>query len=116
MRYTLDGVNEFIEGTSKGYSLNIGRKSFELFVVYHHDKFYAYENHCPHTGVNLNWQPDQFLDITEQQIQCSTHGALFRISDGLCQWGPCLGQRLQPLDIDVQDDMLILIYKDSADS
>lgn len=114
MRYVLAGINEFTEATSKGYTVNIDQKFIELFVVCHQEKYYAYENHCPHTGINLNWQPDQFLDITEQQIQCSTHGALFRITDGLCEWGPCLGQRLRPLELEIQNENLILIYKDAS--
>ena len=110
MRHRLGPVSALSAGSSKAYTLNINDKLLNLFVVHYHGKFYAYENHCPHTGIELNWQPDQFLDITGQRIQCATHGALFRINDGLCEWGPCLGQRLRPLTIDVQNDELILIH------
>lgn len=109
MHYVLGCLSEFNEKTSKSFSLNINQKSLSLFVIRHNDEFFAYENSCPHTGVNLNWQPDQFLDITEQHIQCSTHGALFRINDGVCEWGPCLGQRLRSLTIDIHEGDLILV-------
>lgn len=97
------------EGTSKSYTVTYGDNTLELFVIHHGGRYYAYENHCPHTGVSLNWQPDQFLDITEQHIQCATHGALFRIEDGLCEWGPCLGKQLRPLAIEARDGQLILL-------
>lgn len=96
------------EGKSKNFTLTRCDSPFEFFVINFHGQFYAYENHCPHTGINLNWQADQFLDITEQRIQCSTHGALFRITDGLCEWGPCVGKSLRPLIVKNMDGQLIL--------
>lgn len=112
MHYTLGKASELKENHSKGYTLSINNRQLSLFVVHSGGKFYAYENHCPHTGVNLNWQPDQFLDITEQHIQCATHGALFRIEDGLCEWGPCLGQGLRHLNIEVKNGELVLVYNE----
>lgn len=109
MQHRLGGTNEIEEGKSKAYTITINHKAISLLVVHHLGKFYAYKNHCPHTGINLNWQPDQFLDITEQYIQCSTHGALFRIENGLCEWGPCLGQHLQSLTIAAKDGALFLV-------
>jgi nitrite reductase/ring-hydroxylating ferredoxin subunit len=42
----------------------------------------------------LEWQADEFLDIDATMIQCSSHGALFKIEDGECLLGPCQGQSL----------------------
>jgi len=53
---------------------------------------------CPHRGVPLEWQPDQFLDPSASLIQCATHGALFLIESGECVAGPCAGQFLTALD------------------
>ncbi len=69
-------------------------------------EIFAYENSCPHTGVQLNWQPDQFLDITGHFIQCGVHGALFQIYDGRCIRGPCLGQSLRTLQLNVSDGVI----------
>ncbi|AZE19538.1 Rieske 2Fe-2S family protein [Pseudomonas chlororaphis subsp. aureofaciens] len=57
-------------------------------------KVYVYTNRCPHRGVALEWQPDQFLDPSASLIQCATHGALFLIENGECVAGPCAGQSL----------------------
>ena len=63
----------------------------------------AYLNRCPHTGVGLEWVPDRFLDPSGRFLQCATHGALFRIEDGRCVAGPCTGDRLEPLAVEVVD-------------
>ncbi|MBL1141343.1 MAG: Rieske 2Fe-2S domain-containing protein [Proteobacteria bacterium] len=65
------------------------------FLVYHENSVYSYRNRCPHTGVNLDWNPHQFLDNNNDYIQCSTHGALFIIKNGKCLRGPCVGDQLQ---------------------
>ena len=49
---------------------------------------YFYLNRCPHRGIPLEWQPDQFLDSSASLIQCATHGALFLIESGECIAGP----------------------------
>ena len=57
----------------------------------------ALEDRCPHRGVGLEWQPDQFLDPSNSLIQCATHGALFLIESGECVAGPCEGEWLEAL-------------------
>ena len=79
-----------------------------IFVVHHQHRFYAYRNHCPHLGLELNWQPDQFLTVDGSLIQCATHGALFLIDSGECVSGSCSGQALQPVAITIDNDRLCL--------
>lgn len=69
------------------------------FVVKVRGQLHAYVNSCPHTGVPLNWLPDQFLDYSGELIQCALHGAQFRPGDGYCVWGPCQGQSLKSLPV-----------------
>ena len=92
-------------GNAKEFSLNIDHNSVDIFILHSSQFFFAYLNKCPHTGVTLNWQPDQFFDIDNRFIQCSTHGALFQINDGYCVRGPCVGAKLQslPLKIDANE-------------
>ena len=63
----------------------------------------AYINSCPHTGINLEWQEDQFLDMDNMFIQCSTHDALFEIDTGVCVAGPCVGDQLQAVELVIED-------------
>jgi nitrite reductase/ring-hydroxylating ferredoxin subunit len=90
---------------AKGFTLN-GR---DLVAVHHNGRFFVYENRCPHRGVPLEWQPDQFLDYEANFIQCSTHGALFKIDTGECIAGPCHGQALTAIACKQIDGQLVLI-------
>lgn len=83
-----------INASSRGFDLG-GQK---IFAVRREGHVYAYLNRCPHRGVPLEWQPDQFLDASNSLIQCATHGALFLIESGECVAGPCSGQFLSALD------------------
>ncbi len=101
-------LDEVLPGYSRGFRVGSDETALDLFVVNRNGEFFAFENRCPHTGVNLNWQPDQFLDIDHQFIQCAMHGALFRIDDGVCLRGPCVGQLLRALPLRVRDGRLWL--------
>ena len=85
--------NELTEGQSRGFAV----AELKLLVVRREGQVYAYQNRCPHRGIPLEWQPDQFLDHSNSLIQCATHGALFLIESGECVAGPCSGQSLKAL-------------------
>ena len=87
------------DNSAKGLTLEIEKRKVKVILVRKNGILYGYQNRCPHTGVNLEWMPDQFLDSTESLLQCATHGALFNIEDGYCVAGPCSGQSLQSLQI-----------------
>lgn len=78
----------------------------QILVVHKDNQFFAYLNHCPHRGIPLEWQPDQFLDMERQFIQCATHGALFSIEQGICIAGPCPGERLTPITLTIRSQGL----------
>ncbi len=77
-----------------------------LFVVRKEGQLYLYRNMCPHLGVPLNWDEDQFLDPDGALIQCCNHGALFRMEDGLCLEGPCVGASLSAIPFTIVDGMV----------
>ncbi|MSO69295.1 MAG: Rieske (2Fe-2S) protein [Alphaproteobacteria bacterium] len=90
-------LDEIPEGGAKGFVIGTGAARRDLFGVRRGRQVFIYENSCPHTGGPLDWQPDVFLDVETAHIQCATHGALFRIGDGFCIHGPCLGKHLTAL-------------------
>lgn len=63
----------------------------------------AFLNRCPHLGVPLNWQDDDFMDSEQAFLRCATHGALFEPDTGLCVLGPCRGEALWSLDSRVEE-------------
>ena len=88
---------------SKSFEIKHGRKTVSLFIVHKDGAYRAYINSCPHTGINLEWQEDQFLDMDNMYIQCSTHDALFEIDNGTCIAGPCVGDHLQAVKLVIED-------------
>ncbi len=107
--YNLCALNDIPDQKARGFTLETEGNKLEFFIVRKGDQVYGYINRCPHTGVNLDWQTDQFLDLTGYQIQCSTHGALFRIRDGLCVYGPCQGQHLTSVNLLLENNRVQLI-------
>lgn len=99
-------TNEISDPGSKSFEIKQGRKNVSLFVVHKDGAFTAYINSCPHTGVNLDWQEDQFLDMDNMYIQCSTHDALFEIDSGECIAGPCVGDSLQIVELVIEDGQI----------
>ena len=57
-----------------------------------------YRNTCPHTGAALVPPGQSALSRDGLHLVCSVHGALFRIEDGVCIAGPCLGQALEAVE------------------
>ena len=79
-----------------------------LVVCFAPDKIAAYLNNCPHTWVNLNWQQNQCFDYSQRYLACSVHGALFQPDDGLCIYGPCVGQSLVAVELIIENDSIFI--------
>ena len=101
-------LDEIIKAGSKEYRNTADGIEQGIFIVYHNHEIYGYKNICPHQGLSLNWMPDRFLDNERTLIQCSNHDARFRIQDGECIAGPCIGERLTPVTISIIDDKIKL--------
>lgn len=65
------------------------------------EEVHAYLNRCPHALRQLNFRPGVFLNADGTLIQCSSHGALFEKDTGLCVAGPCAGESLRRIPVDV---------------
>lgn len=87
-------------------SMGFEVEGHSIFVVNKDGNYFAYLNRCPHLGVELNWNEHVFLDVEKVFVQCSTHGALFNIDNGLCVAGPCLGQSLQRIALSNDNGVL----------
>jgi len=92
-------VEELPEEGAREFTVN----GQSIVVVRRDGGTYAYLNWCPHLGIELNFQPDVFLDSDNQFIQCANHGALFEIDSGLCLSGPCSGDKLVVVTHSIRD-------------
>lgn len=109
--YLLCRLGDLENPGSKGFVITTegAAEPVSGFVVRKGGQVYAYRNTCPHTGAPLEWMPDQFLDLANSFIQCSLHGALFVIEDGRCLRGPCVGDHLQPLPVELRQGEVWLV-------
>lgn len=97
-----------LEEIPDGDAIGVSTPQGEVVVVRQGREVFAYRNQCPHLGIELNFQPDVFLDLDHRYIQCANHGALFQIEDGLCVFGPCQGESLVPLQVQLVGDSVWL--------
>lgn len=97
-------TNELEEYQTRGFTVEIDDDSLDFLLLKQDGEIRAYLNFCPHLGIPLNWQPDEFMSMEGTHIQCSTHGALFQLEDGYCFSGPCRGESLTPLNIEISDN------------
>ena len=78
------------------------------FVVAYEGEVFAYRNHCPHRGTELDWQPGEVFDETGLYLLCATHGAVFDPASGACVGGPCHGASLSRIPISVENHLVVL--------
>lgn len=101
----LCNVNDIQEESACGFEVD-GKA---LFAVKKDGRVYVYVNSCPHIGIPLEFQPDEFLDMEKRFIQCANHGALFEIETGDCIAGPCSGQALTAVPFKIEGEDLRLL-------
>jgi len=102
-------LDEIPEDDARGFESPQG----EVIVARRDGQVYAYRNSCPHLGIELNFQPDVFMDLDHDYLECVNHGALFRVEDGHCVWGPCAGQALEAVAIQIRDGAVWLSAADA---
>jgi nitrite reductase/ring-hydroxylating ferredoxin subunit len=105
-------VEEIADGGAKGFPPAPGGFT-GLLAVRQGDAVFVYVNSCPHIGTPLDWTPDRFLSADGRRIVCATHGAEFQIADGVCIRGPCRGDRLEPVAVEIEDGT-IYVPKDAG--
>ena len=103
----LCALEDIPDGASRGFTLErCDGRGLRVFAVRRGEAVWAYVNRCPHRGTPLDWQPDDFLDRDGRHIVCATHGAVFRLEDGVCIAGPCPGEQLTPLPLERRGEAL----------
>ncbi|KKN25775.1 hypothetical protein LCGC14_0881390 [marine sediment metagenome] len=97
--------NELKGYQTRGFEIDLGNdKTLDCFALKQDGEVRVYLNFCPHLGIPLNWQPDAFMSLEGTHIQCATHGALFELENGYCFSGPCRGESLTALNVEVNSD------------
>ena len=105
----LCALEDIADGGSAGFTTTADEQPLELMAIRRGGDVFVYVNSCPHWGSPLDLCPGRFLNRQRTLIQCSTHGAQFRIEDGFCIRGPCLGASLEPVHCAVVDGEVLKV-------
>lgn len=100
-------LDDLPDGAAKGFPPAPGGFT-GLLAVRQGPSVFVYVNSCPHIGTPLDWTPDRFLSRDGSFIVCATHGAEFGIADGVCLRGPCRGDRLEAVPVEIRDGMVLV--------
>lgn len=72
------------------------------------DTVRAWLNICPHAGRRLDWAPGKFLMSKDGLLVCAAHGASFELQVGACVAGPCRGDALRAVAVDVVEGRVVV--------
>lgn len=101
-------LTQLEEYGSRAFTVGGGNWPLRGFVVRSGNQVRGYVNHCPHAGHPLDLRPHRFLTPDRAMILCSSHGALFEKDAGLCLAGPCAGQSLRAVPLEVIGDVVLI--------
>jgi nitrite reductase/ring-hydroxylating ferredoxin subunit len=106
-------VADMPENGARGFTLTGADKNQRLDIIIWLTRngreavLRGFVNKCPHMGLPLETFPDRFLSADGERLICSAHGAQFDF-DGACFAGPCKGAHLYPLDLGIENGVIIL--------
>lgn len=103
-RLRIAGAARLAFGESQRFAFERRGEALEGFVLHHETGVFAYLNRCPHWAVDLDLGDGRFYAKDIDRIYCKNHGALFRVSDGVCDHGPCLGRALDSFSVELDGD------------
>ena len=96
--------SDLLDGAAKGF------EHVQVFALRREGQVHVWRDLCPHHGSTpLAWRRDAYLNADGTRIICSAHGAQFEPDTGLCTLGPCLGQSLTrvPMQMSASGDIEI---------
>lgn len=103
----LGPLKQIDDAKARNFVLQLRAGRFHGFVVRRGETVRGYVDRCPHAGVPLARELDDYLTPAGDLIVCSWHSALFEIDSGLCVGGPCVGARLTPWPVVVHEGTLL---------
>ena len=85
----------------------------EAFVIKYGDTYKAFFNECPHIGLALDFDDNDFFSTDSTKLVCNNHSAEFNPNDGHCTAGPCMDSSLKPIAINIEDGEVYAIFDQS---
>ena len=106
--HPLGRLDEVPEDGSAAFVIGEKEAKRGFMAIRQGSRLYVYENRCPHVTMPLDFVPGRFLNAERTHILCANHGALFRIDDGVCVSGPCLGKALTAVAFQVVEGTIMV--------
>lgn len=101
-------VDEVEAGSVKKFWIICQKYRIDGILINHQGSFHAYVNRCRHMATPLDFIRDEFISEDRRHLMCYTHGALYEFSTGLCIAGPCKGESLYRLPVQIdQGEVLV---------
>ena len=99
----LSALNDIADGGFAEVEATIDGDAESLVLYRLGDEVRAWLNVCPHAGRRLDWAPGQFLKSKDGHLVRAAHGASFELDRGDCVAGPCRGDALRAVQVQVRD-------------
>ncbi|MBC7770261.1 MAG: Rieske 2Fe-2S domain-containing protein [Phycisphaerales bacterium] len=85
-----------------------GGARLSLILTRSGDRVSAFRNKCPHAGYPLQRADGRIVIQENRYLVCSAHGASFTLTEGACAGGPCNGDGLERVAVEVRDGLVLL--------
>lgn len=113
MKIKICAASELSENKSIKFIIPGNKFDRDGFVIHKDGKLHAYYNECPHIGIALDWNDNDFFSLDLKSLVCKNHGAEFVPQSGKCTAGPCVGANLKPIDVMIENNEVFAITVDS---
>ncbi len=105
----LASVDELSNGRAVKFQVVRKGRNVSAFVAQFQGEIIAYENVCQHLPLPLDYGDKQFFSRDGRHLLCQTHGAIYEPLSGLCVRGPCEGDSLKKIKVEVRDGAVWLL-------
>lgn len=97
-------------GENQSVKFEIPGQNFsrDAFLIKTNGECKAYYNECPHIGLALDWDDNEFFSTDFAMLVCKNHGATFSPENGDCLSGPCQGIGLKTIPIKQLDGWYVM--------
>jgi nitrite reductase/ring-hydroxylating ferredoxin subunit len=94
-------ADDVAEGATLKFPFTHNGKPAEGFLARFQGQLVAYENRCRHLPLRLDFPDANLFNREGTHFICQNHNAIYEPLTGLCVRGPCEGQSLKLLKIEL---------------
>ena len=116
MEVRVPGVAGLEHGQARKFPYVLGNDVAEGFILRVGDDLVAYRNLCAHWHVDLDMGEGKFWSERMGRIYCKTHGAMYEPHSGVCDRGPCVGERLEKFRVRLDGEDALVTIPESVSS